>query len=82
MPYFLVFLLGALCHRFEIFATSRRNMKLYIAVMGPIALALLETDIPALLKYPILAITTYAASNLIAFVFSKTLGRNLARKSL
>ena len=50
--------------------------------MGPIALAQLETDNPALLKYPILAMTTYAASNFMAFVFSKTLGRKLARGSL
>ena len=155
MPYFLVFLLGSLCHRLEIFDTTKRNMKLYIAVnatawipiniyivvllnfflrpgeyivservdvlllwfgfhlsmlsllycavttfkyffnrqrrlgrelgklsynvyiihiavMGPIAVALLKTDIPAILKYPILAVTTYAASNLIAYTYAHT----------
>jgi fucose 4-O-acetylase-like acetyltransferase len=155
LPYFLVFLLGSLCHRLEIFDTTERNMKLYIAVnatawipiniyivvlinyflrpgeyivsegvdvlllwfgfhlsmlsllycavttfkyffnrqgrlgkelgklsydvyiihiavMGPIALALLKTDIPAILKYPILALTTYAASNLIVYAYTKT----------
>jgi peptidoglycan/LPS O-acetylase OafA/YrhL len=153
VPYFLVFLLGALCHRLAIFDTSKRNMKLYIAVnatawipiniyvvvllnfflrpgqyivsedvdvlllwfgfhlsmlsllycavttfkyffnrqgrlgrelgrlsysvyiihiavMGPIALALLSTEIPAILKYPILALTTYAGSNVIVYAYS------------
>ena len=32
---------------------------IHIMVMGSIALGLLKTDIPALLKYPILAVTTY-----------------------
>jgi hypothetical protein len=45
---------------------------IHIAVMGPIALALLKTDIPAILKYPILALTTYAASNLIVYAYTKT----------
>ncbi len=154
LPYFLVFLLGALCHRLEILDTSRRNMKLYIAVnatawipiniyvvvllnfflrpgqpiistrvdilllwfawnlsmlsllyclvatfkyffnrqgrlgrvlgqlsytvyiihiavMGPIAVVLLHTEIPALVKYPTLALATYASSNLIAFVYTR-----------
>jgi hypothetical protein len=154
LPYFLVFLLGSLCDRIELFKTTERNMKLYvainatawipiniyvvvlinfflrpgeyivservdvlllwfgfhvsmlsllfcavttfkyffnrqgrlgrelgrlsyyvyiihIAVMGPIALALLETDIPAILKYPILALTTYAGSNLLVYAFTK-----------
>ena len=163
LPYFLVFLLGSLCHRLEVFKTSKRNMKLYIAVnatawipiniyvvvllnfflrpgqyivsenvdvlllwfgfhlsmlsllycavmtfkyfcnrqgrfgrelgrlsysvyiihiavMGPIALALLDTDIPALLKYPILALTTYAASNLIAYAYTRIVKRLAATK--
>ena len=41
-------------------------------VMAPIALALLKTDIPAILKYPILALTTYAASNLIVYAYTRT----------
>lgn len=32
LPYFLVFLLGALCFRRKVFDTDRRNMKLYVAV--------------------------------------------------
>jgi len=45
---------------------------IHIMVMAPIALALLKTDIPAILKYPILALTTYAASNLIVYAYTKT----------
>jgi len=155
LPYFLVFMLGSLCHRLEIFNTTKRNMKLYIAVnatawipiniyivvlinfflrpgeyivservdvlllwfgfhlsmlsllycavttfkyffnrqgwlgrelgklsynvyiihiavMGPIAVALLKADIPAILKYPILALATYAGSNLIVYAYTNT----------
>ncbi len=157
LPYFLVFLLGALCYRLGVLHTEERNMKLYvavnatawipinvyivvlinffirpenpiisadvdglllwiglyvsllsllycavttfkyyfkrqgrlgkalgalsynvyiihIAVMGPIALALLRTDLPALLKYPILAVTTYIGSNLLVYVYTKAQG--------
>ncbi len=45
---------------------------IHIIVMGPIALVLLNTDIPALLKYPILALTTYVGSNLLVYVYAKT----------
>lgn len=51
---------------------SRLSYTVYIihmAVMGPIALALLGTDLPALLKYPILSAATYVASNLIAYAY-------------
>ncbi len=161
VPYFLVFLLGSMCFRLGIFDTSKRNMKLYIAVnatawipinlyvvvllnyfvrpgefivsegadllllwlgyhlsmlsllycavttfkyffnrqgrlfrelgrlsygvyiihvavLGPIAYALLGTELPALLKYPILAITTYAVSNMIVFAYRTTKKRWLA----
>jgi len=44
---------------------------IHIAVMGPIALALLSTEIPAILKYPILALTTYAGSNLLVFASNR-----------
>ena len=50
---------------------------IHIAVMGPIALALLKVDVPGILKYPILTITTYAACNLIAYAYAKTV-KNLA----
>lgn len=154
VPYFLVFLLGSLCQRLGVFDTSKRNMKLYIAVMatvwipmnlyavvlinfflrpgeyfvsasgdrlllwigfhlsmlsllygavttfqyyfnrqgalgkelgklsynvyiihvvvlGAVALALFGTDIPALVKYSILALATYAGSNLIAYAYAR-----------
>ena len=45
---------------------------IHIVVMGPIALALLHIDIPALWKYPILALTTYVGSNLVAYAYTKT----------
>lgn len=150
LPYFLVFLLGSLCHRVGVLRNDKRNMKLYVgvaatawipmnlyaivlinffvrpgeyfvslpvdrlllftgfhlsllamlylavatfkywfrrqrplgrtlgrlsygvyilhvAVLGPIAVALLKTDIPGLLKYAILAVATWLASNLIAY---------------
>ena len=44
---------------------------IHIAVMGPIAVVLLHTEIPALVKYPTLALATYASSNLIAFVYTR-----------
>jgi hypothetical protein len=42
---------------------------IHIIVMGPIALILLNTDLPALLKYPILALTTYVGSNLLIYAW-------------
>lgn len=45
---------------------------IHIAVMGPIALILLRIDLAGILKYPILALATYAASNLIAYVYGNT----------
>ena len=50
---------------------------IHIGVMGLIALALLRIDLPGILKYPILTITTYAACNLIAYAYAKTV-KNLA----
>lgn len=53
---------------------SRFSYSVYIihmAVMGPIALVLLKSAWPTLVKYPILTVTTYAASNLIAFAYTK-----------
>ncbi len=50
---------------------------IHSGVMGLIALALLRIDLPGILKYPILTITTYAACNLIAYADAKTV-KNLA----
>jgi len=162
LPYFLVFLLGSLCHRKKVFDTDKRNMKLYIAinatawipiniylitllnfifrpgeylvsegadllllwfgyhlsllallycavttfkyffnkqgrfgaalsrlsygvyiihiaVLGPIALALLRIDMPGLLKYPLLTVATYVACNLIVSAYTKMVA-NLSPK--
>jgi hypothetical protein len=65
-------------------ALSRLSYNVYIihiAVMGPIALLLLRADFPALLKYPILALTTYAASNLLAYVYFQWAKRAAANRS-
>jgi fucose 4-O-acetylase-like acetyltransferase len=43
---------------------------IHIAVMGPIALVLLHTDLPALLKYPLLTLATYVGSNLVVWVYT------------
>jgi hypothetical protein len=45
---------------------------IHIIVMGPIALVLLHTHMPALVKYPILALTTYVGSNLLVYAYTKT----------
>lgn len=51
----------------------------HVIVLGLIALALLETDIPGLLKYPILAFSTWVASNLIAYGYARTVRRLWSR---
>jgi hypothetical protein len=43
---------------------------------------LLHTDLPALVKYPVLALTTYAASNLLALTYAKIAGRRTAAPAL
>ena len=43
----------------------------HLAVMGPIALALLHTDLPTLAKYPILAASTYIVSNLVVYAYRR-----------
>jgi surface polysaccharide O-acyltransferase-like enzyme len=45
---------------------------IHIAVMGPIALVLLEIEIPGLLKYPILALSTWVTSNLLVYAYKKS----------
>jgi hypothetical protein len=54
---------------------------IHIAVTGPIALFLLTIDIPGLLKYPILAVTTYVASNLLVYTYYKTVESLTAKAS-
>jgi fucose 4-O-acetylase-like acetyltransferase len=48
---------------------------IHIIVMGPLAYVLLDFEIPAQLKYPILAMTTYAGSNLLVWAYAKTVER-------
>lgn len=57
-------------------ALSRLSYGVYIihiAVLGPIALVLLETVIPALLKYPILTVTTWVACNGLVYGYVRWL---------
>jgi len=55
---------------------------IHVMVLGPIALGLLKTDLPALLKYPLLTLTTYVGSNLLAYAYSKTVENLNAKTAL
>ena len=47
---------------------------IHVIVIGSIALTMLNTTIPSLWKYLILTVSTYAASNLIIYVYRKVVG--------
>jgi peptidoglycan/LPS O-acetylase OafA/YrhL len=46
---------------------------IHVIVMAPFAMALLHTDIPVLWKYLILTVTTYVASNVIAYAYARAI---------
>jgi len=46
---------------------------IHVIVMGLMATALLGTDLPAVVKYLILALATWVGSNLIAYAYARTL---------
>jgi fucose 4-O-acetylase-like acetyltransferase len=46
---------------------------IHVIVMGGIALTMLNTTIPSLLKYLILTVSTYAACNLIIYFYRKVI---------
>ena len=48
---------------------------IHMAVMGPIALMMLQLDLPGIVKYPVLTITTWAACNLIVIAWRKLKSR-------
>jgi len=48
----------------------------HVVILGLIAWALLDTDLPVLLKYPILALATYSGSNIVVF-FTSAAARHL-----
>jgi len=54
---------------------------IHVIVLGLIASALLKTDLPGMLKYSILALTTYAGSNWIAFAYTHAMKRIGSRAS-
>lgn len=63
---------------------SRLSYSVYIIhmiVIAPFALTLVETDLPAIVKYPILVMATYVSSNLIAYAYSLAVQRVGWRRS-
>jgi len=46
---------------------------IHVIVIGGIALTMLNTEIPSLLKYLILTVSTYVASNLIIYFYRKVM---------
>jgi fucose 4-O-acetylase-like acetyltransferase len=66
-------------------ALSRNTYHVYIihvVVMGGIALTMLDTTIPSLLKYLIVTVSTYAASNLLIFAHKKITRLRISIRSL
>lgn len=51
---------------------------IHVIVLGSIALLLLDTTIMSLLKYPVLAISTYAVSNLLVSAHRKVVGLKIS----
>ena len=48
---------------------------IHFIVMGAIAVILLNTALPSLTKYAVLAVSTYAASSLIVFLYKEAVQR-------
>ena len=55
---------------------------IHVIVMGGIALIMLNIEIPSLLKYLILTVSTYAASNLIMYSYRKATGKRQVKVSI
>ena len=56
---------------------------IHMAVLGPIALALLHTGIPAILKYPLLAVATWVTCNALVSLYLRMLKpRFIARRAM
>ncbi|MHC4678027.1 MAG: acyltransferase family protein [Planctomycetota bacterium] len=55
---------------------------IHVIVMGGIALFMLNTAIPSLLKYLILTVSTYGASNLTIYSYRKIIGKCQVRASV
>jgi fucose 4-O-acetylase-like acetyltransferase len=55
---------------------------IHVIVMGSLALIMLNTAIPSLLKYVILTVSTYVASNLIIHFCRKVIGKCQVRASI
>lgn len=50
---------------------------IHVIVLGGIALTMLDTAIPSLLKYLILTVSTYSASNLIVYFYRNIIGSKI-----
>jgi len=55
---------------------------IHVVVLGALAMALLETDLPALAKYPLLTVTAYVISNLLVWVWARTRERLTTRRAV
>ncbi len=55
---------------------------IHVIVMGGIALIMLNIAIPSLLKYLILTVSTYGASNLVIYFYRKGIGKCQVRVSI
>jgi len=55
---------------------------IHVIVIGGIALLMLNTTIPSLLKYLLLTVSTYVACNLIIYIYRKVIGKYQVRVSL
>ncbi|MBU4202565.1 MAG: acyltransferase family protein [Acidobacteria bacterium] len=53
---------------------------IHVIVMGGIALILLDTTIPSLLKYLVLTVSTYTASNLIVYFYRRVIKSKIPTK--
>ncbi len=55
---------------------------IHIIVMGVIALVLLKVQIPSMLKFIILSITTFTLSNMIIYTYQKTIQKTVNMKTI
>ena len=55
---------------------------IHIIVMGVIALVLLKVQIPAMLKFLILSITTFTISNMLIYSYQKTIQKTVNMKTI
>lgn len=52
---------------------------IHIPMLGAFALAMLQTDLPGILKYPVLTIATWLGSNLVVYAYKRMVKARLVR---